>query len=141
MGQQPQTAVDARPNWRDACLVVLDLAALSNMFLVLDHHGKAHPVLCVQSGMRLPKGAVRGNHIPVYALEMGCRFPEGASGKRHPILSPKSGIRFPAGMKKAPTAHMNCGGLCVAVHCVWVVEMSRFAPKEEGIDLRVMPDE
>ena len=47
MGQQPQTAADARPNWRDACLVVLDLAALSDMLLVLDHHGKAHPVLCV----------------------------------------------------------------------------------------------
>ena len=78
MGQQPQTVADARPNWRDACLVVLDLAALSDMLLVLDHHGKAHPVLCVQSGMRLPKGAARGNHIPVYALEMGCRFPEGA---------------------------------------------------------------
>ena len=27
--------------------------------------------------MRLPKGAVRGNYIPVYSLEMGCRFPEG----------------------------------------------------------------
>ena len=120
MGQQPQTAADARPNWRDACLVVLDLAALSDMLLVLDHHGKAHPVLC------LKRDAVSRR---------------GPSGKRHPILSPKSGIRFPAGMKKAPTAHMNCGGLCVAVHCVWVVEMSRFAPKEEGIDLRVMPDE
>lgn len=47
MGQQPQTAADARPNWRDACLVVLDLVALSDMLLVLDHHGKAHPVLCV----------------------------------------------------------------------------------------------
>ena len=31
--------------------------------------------------------------------------------------------------------------LFVAVQCVWVVEMSRFAPKEEGIDLGVMPDE
>ena len=100
MGQQPQTAVDARPNWRDACLVVLDLAALSNMFLVLDHHGKAHP-----------------------------------------ILGPKSGIRFPAGMNKASAARVAAEALFVAAHCVWVVEMSRFAPKEEGIDLRVMPDE
>ena len=91
--------------------------------------------------MRLPKGAVRGNHIPVYALEMGCRFPEGASGKRHPILGPKSGIRFPAGMKKASAARVAAEALFVAVHCVWVVEMSRFAPKEEGIDIRVMPDE
>ena len=81
--------------------------------------------------MRLPKGAVRGNHIPVYALEMGYRFPEG----------PKSGIRFPAGMKKASAARVAAEALFVAVHCVWVVEMSRFAPKEEGIDLRVMPDE
>ena len=91
--------------------------------------------------MRLPKGAVRGNHIPVYSLEMGCRFPEGSSGKRHPILGPKSGIRFPAGMKKASAARVAAEALFVAVHCVWVVEMSRFAPKEEGIDLRVMPDE
>ena len=89
--------------------------------------------------MRLPKGAVRGNHIPVYSLEMGCRFLEGV--QRHPILGPKSGIRFPAGMNKASAARVAAEALFVAVHCVWVVEMSRFAPKEEGIDLRVMPDE
>lgn len=91
--------------------------------------------------MRFPKGAVRGNHIPVYALEMGYRFPEGPSGKRHPILGPKSGIRFPAGMNKASAARVAAEALFVAAHCVWVAEMSRFAPKEEGIDLRVMPDE
>ena len=102
---------------------------------------KMHPGICAQSGMRFPVEGLRGKCVPELTLEMGCSFPEGPSGKRHPILGPKSGIRFPAGMKKAPTAHMNCGGLCVAVHCVWVVEMSRFAPKEEGIDLRVMPDE
>ena len=47
----------------------------------------------------------------------------------------------PAGMKKASAARVAAEALFVAVHCVWVVEMSRFAPKEEGIDLRVMPDE
>ena len=73
--------------------------------------------------MRFPKGAVRGNHIPVYALEMGYRFPEGAQ------------------REKASAARVAAEALFVAVHCVWVVEMSRFAPKEEGIDLRVMPDE
>ena len=69
-------------------------------------------------------------------------FPGGGpSGKRHPILGPNSGIRFPAGMKKASAARVAAEALFVAAHCVWVVEMSRFGPKEEGIDLRVMPDE
>ncbi|WP_368139371.1 hypothetical protein, partial [Collinsella aerofaciens] len=70
-----------------------------------------------------------GKLIPFCAYRVGCGFPKvplgettsrfmplkwdavsrrGPSGKRHPILSLKSGIRFPAGMKKAPTAHMNC---------------------------------
>ena len=66
--------------------------------------------------MRFPKGAVRGNHIPVYALEMGYRFPEGAQretashfkgvnrdvispngtfGKPHPTLDAQNGMSFP----------------------------------------------
>lgn len=91
--------------------------------------------------MRLPKGTVRGNHIPVYSLEMGCRFPEGVQRETASHFGPKSGIRFPAGMKKASAARVAAEALFVAAHCVWVAEMSRFAPKEEGIDLRVMPDE
>ena len=103
-----------------------------------------------------------GKLIPFCASRVGCGFPKvplgeitsrftplkwdavsrrGSSGKRHPILGPKSGIRFPAGMNKASAARVAAEALFVAAHCVWVVEMSRFAPKEEGIDLRVMPDE
>ena len=42
-------------------------------------------------------------------------------------------------MEKPPQLVCAAEALFVVVHCVWVVEMSRFAPKEEGIDLRVMP--
>ena len=103
-----------------------------------------------------------GKLIPFCASRVGCGFPKvplgeitsrftplkwdavsrrGSSGKRHPILGPKSGIRFPVGMKKPPQLVCAAEALFVAAHCVWVAEMSRFSPKEEGIDLGVMPDE
>ena len=87
---------------------------------------------------KVPLGEITSRFMP---LKWDTVSRRGPSGKRHPILGPKSGIRFPAGMNKASAARVAAEALFVAVHCVWVVEMSRFAPKEEGIDLRVMPDE
>lgn len=91
--------------------------------------------------MRLPKGAVRGNYIPVYSLEMGCRFPEGVQRETASHFGPEKWDTVSGGMNKASAARVAAEALFVAAHCVWVVEMSRFAPKEKGIDLRVMPDE
>ena len=103
--------------------------------------GKLIPFCASRVGCGFPKVPLGETTSRFTPLKWGAVSRRGPSGKRHPILGPKSGIRFPAGMKKASAARVAAEALFVAAHCVWVVEMSRFAPKEEGIDLRVMPDE
>lgn len=103
--------------------------------------GKLIPFCVYRVGCGFPKVPLGGNHIPVYALEMGCRFPEGAQRETASHSEPEKWDTVSGWHEKASAARVAAEALFVAAHCVWVAEMSRFAPKEEGIDLRVMPDE
>lgn len=82
-----------------------------------------------------------GKSIPFCASRVGCGFPKVPLGETASHFGPEKWDTVSGRHEKASAARVAAEALFVAVHCVWVVEMSRFAPKEEGIDLRVMPDE
>lgn len=103
--------------------------------------GKLIPFCASRVGCGFPKvplGEITSRFTP---LEMGCRFPEGVQRETASHFGPEKWDTVSGRHEKASAARVAAEALFVAAHCVWVAEMSRFAPKEEGIDLRVMPDE
>ena len=61
--------------------------------------------------MRLPKGAVRGNYIPVYSLEMGCRFPEGVQRETASHSGPEKWDMVSGWHEKSPHSSYELRGL------------------------------